>query len=123
MTMTLLGGRDFDAHDTAESPRVAIVNEAFARRLGLGSGIVGRRFRREATPSEPELVFEIVGVVANTKYWSLREESVPIAFLSSAQSVSPDFFTQLVLKAEAPLPDVAARLRGAIGRLSRCSSA
>jgi predicted permease len=118
MTMTLLGGRDFDAHDTAESPRVAIVNEAFARRLGLGSGIVGRRFRREATPSEPELVFEIVGVVANTKYWSLREESVPIAFLSSAQSVSPDFFTQLVLKAEAPLPDVAARLRGAIGRLS-----
>jgi hypothetical protein len=38
----LLGGRDLSWHDTAETPRVAIVNETFARKMW------------GETPAEPE---------------------------------------------------------------------
>jgi putative ABC transport system permease protein len=117
MAMTLLAGRDLDARDTAVSPRVAVVNQAFARGLGLGADVVGRRFRREATPSQPEQVFEIVGLVANTKYWSLREEFVPIAFVARAQNPGPDFYVQLMVKASGPARDVAARLRASVADL------
>src|SRR5215217_1484437 len=49
----LLSGRDFDDRDTITSPKVAIVNEAFARQLMNGANPVGQRFRREATPRDP----------------------------------------------------------------------
>ncbi len=43
-----LAGRDFNENDTAASPKVAIVNEAFARQYTGGVNPVGRRFRIEA---------------------------------------------------------------------------
>ena len=49
LRIPMLAGRDFNEGDTTQSPRVAIVNEAFARQLGLGENPVGMRFRREAT--------------------------------------------------------------------------
>ena len=48
----MLAGRDFNDSDTIQSPRAAIVNQAFARLLGLGENPIGMRFRREATPNE-----------------------------------------------------------------------
>src|SRR5207302_4977806 len=80
MGIALLAGRDFSSQDTVSSPKVAIVNQTFASRLGLGMNPIGRTFRRQATPSEPEQSFEIVGLVANTKYSSLREEFAPSCF-------------------------------------------
>ncbi len=60
----VLAGRTFLASDTRETPKVAVVNEAFARRFGLGLDAVGRRVGR----GEPaaELDTEIVGLVADT---------------------------------------------------------
>ena len=87
----LLAGRDFDRRDSANSPAVALVNEAFVHKLGLGANPVGKRFHREVTPFDPERVFEIVGVVKNTKYFDLRDEFVPIAFLAIAQDPTNPF--------------------------------
>ncbi|HVH72215.1 MAG TPA: ABC transporter permease, partial [Candidatus Dormibacteraeota bacterium] len=64
MGIRLLAGRDFIPQDTVFSPKVAIVNQSFARKLGLGRNAIGKTFRRQATPSEPEQSFEIVGLVA-----------------------------------------------------------
>jgi putative ABC transport system permease protein len=114
MEIRLLAGRDFDRRDDARAPRVAIVNRTLARRLGLGADAIGKTFRREATPSEPEGEFEIVGMVGDTKYKSLREEFVPLAFLPMAQGQQPDFYAQLVVRSAAPLGEIATRLRSAI---------
>ncbi|MGA3239824.1 MAG: ABC transporter permease [Bryobacteraceae bacterium] len=109
--MNLLAGRDFDDHDLPQSPKVAIVNQSFARRLGLGADPVGKRFRREATPSEPETIFEVIGLVKDTKYYSLREEFLPIAFLSMAQDRQPDSDAQVLIHSTSPLADLTARMR------------
>ena len=118
MEIVLLSGRDFNVRDTVSSPRVAIVNQAFVRRLGLRSDPLGQRFRREATPSEPELVFEIVGLVRDTKYFDLREEYKPIAFLAATQDSDPDPFTQVLIRSAAPLRETSASVRRAVAGIS-----
>jgi putative ABC transport system permease protein len=107
----LVAGRDFSSLDTPSSPRVAIVNQTLARQLGLGPGIVGTRIRRETTPFEPETVFEIVGMVANTKYLTLKEEFGPIVYLASSQDSDPGLFAQFLIRSRAPLGDVTSRVR------------
>jgi hypothetical protein len=62
MDIPILSGRDFDDRDTMWSRMVAIVNQTFAQRLTGGADPVGRRFRIEATPTTPEVTYEIVGL-------------------------------------------------------------
>jgi len=118
MGMTLLAGRDFDGRDTTAAPPVAIVNQSFARKLGLGGNPVGKRFRREATPSRPETVFEIAGLVTDTKYNNLREEFRPIAFLATSQDAEPGPSAQFLVRFEGPLADVTARIKNAVKEVS-----
>ena len=87
--ITLLAGRDFNAGDAPNAPKVAIVNESFARGLTNGQNPVGARFRVERTPSEPETVYEIVGLVKDAKYQDLRDGFVPVAFTASSQAARP----------------------------------
>ena len=63
----LVAGRDFNDADTVESPAVAIVNETFVRTVAHGANPIGRRVRREVTPTQPEMAFEIVGVVRDAQ--------------------------------------------------------
>jgi predicted permease len=118
MGIALLSGRDFSVRDTVSSPRVAIVNRTFVRRLGLRGDPVGQRFRREATPSEPELVFEIVGLVRDTKYFDLREEYRPIAFLAATQDSDPGPFTQVLIRSAAPLRETSGSVKRAVAGVS-----
>jgi putative ABC transport system permease protein len=78
----LLAGRDFDERDTKTSPPVAIVNESAARKFFPGVNALGRHFRR---PRQPAPV-EIVGIVKDSKYESLREVIPPTAFLPAVQA-------------------------------------
>ena len=86
LQIPLLAGRDFDARDRIGSTKVAIVNEAFARKFSNGENPVGRRFWIEATPGDPDTPYEIVGLVRDTKYEDLREEFLPIAYYAAAQN-------------------------------------
>jgi predicted permease len=114
----LLTGRDFDGRETPNSPKVAIVNQEFARRLGKGANPVGLQIRREATPHQPELVLEIVGVVKNTKYENLRQDFVPIAYLPLAQDPEPDSFDQVVIHSKLPLPSLSLQVKAATAATS-----
>jgi putative ABC transport system permease protein len=118
MEIGLLSGRDFNEHDTVSSPKVAIVNQSFAGRLGLGPNPVGAKFRREATPSEPEQVFEIVGLVRDTKYHSLREDFPPIAFLSIDQDAQFGAIPQIVIHTAMALGDVTSAVRSATAQVN-----
>ena len=66
---TLLAGRDLDHRDTKNAPPVAVVNGSVARRFFPGVNAMGRSFRLRA--GQPALV-EIVGIVKDSKYGSLR---------------------------------------------------
>jgi predicted permease len=72
----LLAGREFTRADALGSPRVAIVNEAFAKKFNLGRDAVGKRMavgRRSR-----ELNIEIVGLVKNAKYSEVKQEIPPL---------------------------------------------
>src|ERR1700733_3608694 len=90
LSIPMLAGRDFNENDTIQSPRAAIVNEAFARLLGLGENPIGMRFRREATPTSPEQVNEIVGLVKDTKYSHIRRPAGAIAYFDITQDKDAD---------------------------------
>ncbi len=118
MGMPLLAGRDFNVHDSMNTPRVAIVNQSFARRLGLGDNPIGKRFRREATPASPESSVEVVGLVRDSKYVSLSEEFRPIVFLCIDQDeVTPE--ATFLIRSPAPLSDLISQTRAVIAGTNR----
>jgi len=81
METRLLEGRDFTSQDDAQSPPVAIVNEAFARRFWPGETPIGKRFNFTTGKW-----IEIVGVAQNGKYSSLAEPPNPFVYLPLAQN-------------------------------------
>ncbi|UWZ83626.1 ABC transporter permease [Occallatibacter riparius] len=103
LRIPIVAGRDFNDHDSSQSPRVAIVNEAFARKLGLGANPIGARFWREATPSHPAQLNEIVGLVGDTKYHNLRRPAEPIAYLAIAQDSDTGTDMQVLVQSRLPL--------------------
>jgi len=90
MGTPLLAGRDFDNHDSLNSPAVAIVNQAFTRKYFPGSNPLGKTFRVGDSPDQPHPLTEIIGVVKNTKYDDLRKDFPPIFYLPAAQDREPD---------------------------------
>ncbi|HXI43714.1 MAG TPA: ABC transporter permease [Bryobacteraceae bacterium] len=68
LKVPLLLGRSFTAHDTKSAPKVAIVNQTFARRFFGGGKAVGRHV------VVGDVNVEIVGVVRDGKYKDVREE-------------------------------------------------
>jgi predicted permease len=74
MKMPLLDGRDFRPEDV--SPRVAIVNQEFAKEFFEGKDPVGRSF--DGGGGNPPI--QIVGLVSNACYLNVREPVTPAAF-------------------------------------------
>ena len=69
----LLAGRDFDERDTANSPKVAIVNQAFVRKILKGADPMGKRFRIHEPPGKPRPRYEIVGVTGDNKFQGIQD--------------------------------------------------
>jgi predicted permease len=66
-------GREFTEADTARAPKVAIINEEFARRYFAGRNPLGLRIGPGGRSPE----YTIVGVTRNARYKSLRETTTP----------------------------------------------
>ena len=86
----ILAGRDFDERDVPGAPMVAIVNEAFAEKYFQAKNVIGRTFKFQVSPGDPDPTYQIVGIVQNTKYTNLREPLGPVAYFPSAQIPTPD---------------------------------
>lgn len=76
----LLAGRNISRSDTAAAPPVAVIDQSLARRLFPGLDAVGRTFRAEGEGGKLEPAVEVVGVVKDAKYHSLREHTFPTMF-------------------------------------------
>ena len=72
-------GRTFDQRDEADTPNVAVINEAAARRYFQGEDPVGRRLKLGGSDAETPW-WEIVGVVAATRNLGLDQEPFPEIF-------------------------------------------
>jgi len=101
----LLAGRDFDERDRLGAPAVAIVNEAFARRFCGCPSPLGLRALRHGPPGVTLPPVEVVGVVKDAAYRSLREAMAPTLYVPMAQ-LEPDavwpFATLAVRSAAGP---------------------
>ncbi len=91
--IALLQGREFTRADNADAPKVAIINEAFARKFGLDPrAAVGKRM---AMGRGGDLDMEIVGVVQDAKYNDVKQEAPPvfvIPYLQMSQVGSLTFY-------------------------------
>ncbi|HEV2349969.1 MAG TPA: ABC transporter permease, partial [Terriglobia bacterium] len=84
MGIPLLVGRTVGAQDTATSPKVAVINETMTRMYFPGGSPIGRRFGIGADPKHSNDI-EVVGVVKDAKYNSLREQPWPAAYYPYTQ--------------------------------------
>jgi predicted permease len=109
----LLAGRTFTEHDDGSTPRVAVVNREFARRvLGSDADAVGKYFKiREGKR------IEVVGLLENGKYMNLAETPDMAVFQPILQRPSSE--TWLVLRSNRDPQDLAAALKSAMQQLDR----
>ena len=102
----LLGGRDVEWHDTAETPYVAIVNQTFARRMWGETPAIGQRFIVKGN------LTEVVGVAQNGKYHDLEESAQPAVYLPLSQSEQSE--TVFVVRSRRTPSEMAAALAHAL---------
>ncbi|OLD45004.1 MAG: hypothetical protein AUI63_05995 [Gemmatimonadetes bacterium 13_1_40CM_2_60_3] len=86
LRMPLLAGRDFNSGDTKTSPSVAIVNQTLARRFFPNLNPIDKTFWIVDRGGNPGPPVEVVGLVKDAKYWSVREDSDPTAFFPATQA-------------------------------------
>jgi predicted permease len=116
LDLPLLAGRDFTESDLPDAPWVAIVNESFAEKLLGTKQPIGRTFRLVASPGEPDPTYEVVGVVANTKYGDVRDSLGPIAYFPEAQMPTPDprlTEVQVLVRSSLPLSAISPSITAA----------
>lgn len=113
----ILAGRDFNDRDTATSPPVAIVTETFAKKFLKGSNPVGFTFGKIQQEGKPERVYQIVGLIKDTKYFTLREEFTPIVFVAEAQDEEPWPDSQVIIRSYEPLSSVVSSVKRTVAEV------
>jgi macrolide transport system ATP-binding/permease protein len=103
----LLAGRDVSFSDTAKTPAVAVVNQAFARRLFHSDDAVGRYFKDRSG-----LPVQIVGIVADGKYLMISEDQHEAAFYPISRDAST--LTALVVRPRGNTAGMATTIRKVI---------
>jgi predicted permease len=111
MGIPLLGGRNFTVNDNANAPKVAIVNEQFARRYWPNQDPIGKRLR---TLDQQEAI-EVVGLAKMSKYIFIAESPTEFVYFPYRQKTQPRM--AIVAHAAADPGSLAGPLREAVHRL------
>ncbi|HWD00775.1 MAG TPA: ABC transporter permease [Candidatus Sulfopaludibacter sp.] len=91
MRTPLLRGRDVAAGDRANSPHVAILNETAAREYFPGVDPVGKFYYDEAfQQGAKEFPVQVIGLVKDAKYRTLRDAAPPTIYLPITQTPTPE---------------------------------
>jgi predicted permease len=114
----LLRGRFFSTGDQLEAPRVAIVNEATARRAWPGHDPVGRRFKFGPRDTDSPW-YTVVGVVGDMRRQGLEREPLPQIFVSLAQNHPPSTMALFIRTASDDPQAMAGALRAAARRAEK----
>jgi predicted permease len=84
MGIALMTGREFTRADASGAPKVAIVNQTFAKKFNLGDNPIGKRFGLGGGPGS-KMEIEIVGLVQDAKYSDVKDAPPPQYFLPYRQ--------------------------------------
>jgi predicted permease len=118
LRIPMLAGRSFTAHDIANSPRVAVVNQALARKYWSVDSAIGKTFTTSDMKGQ-KLLYTIVGVCANTHYDSLRNDPPPIYFLSYRQAPDVSWGMTFAVRTRTPRATITPSLRAAVSSVDR----
>lgn len=108
----LMAGREFSRADAASAPKVAIVNQAFAKKFNLGDKVVGTRMSDDRDGTNLDI--EIVGLVQDAKYSEVKRTIPPQYFRPYPQhetAGSTTFYVRTAGNAEALLASVQSAVR------------
>jgi len=86
MGLPLVAGRGFGPQDTEKSPKVAVISEAFARRVFPEVSPLGLRFGLGAVDHSEDI--EVIGVVKDAKYGNLLEQPQAMAYYPYTQQMN-----------------------------------
>ncbi len=115
MGTRFIAGRDFGSTDAVGSVPVAIITEAMAKKFFPPGSPVGRRFTAQMGPGKTE--FEVVGVVADSRYRSLKEEPAPIVYLPDRQTSEPSPTVTYLLRSDLPPGSLMPQVRAAVAEV------
>jgi predicted permease len=112
MGMQILSGRGITVQDSGNGPRVAVINQTFAKQFFPNVNPIGKRVT-DTYPGNPASA-EIVGVVADAKYNSLREDPVPRLYTPVFNPLWPEQSMIFEVRTASDPATVAAALRAVV---------
>jgi predicted permease len=116
METPFIAGRDFNEHDTLHAPLVAVIDESMASKFfGSPLSAVGKTFRNGW--NEISGPIQIIGVVQDTKYTSLRAEGEAIAYYPLSQ-LPPMRWANFVLRANGPAVSLIPSVKAAVDEVN-----
>jgi len=111
--IALASGREFAATDSADAPKVAIVNEAFVRKFSPASSALGKRMQMGAGGKND---IEIVGIAKDAKYSQVKDATPPLFYLPYRQDKGIGA-TSFYIRTALPTEQIVPALRQAIAAL------
>jgi predicted permease len=118
MGIPLLAGRSFTAQDSETSQQVSVINQALARKYFANQNPIGKRFSDSGPGSANRKFTTIIGVSADSRYDTLRNDPPPLHFDLYRQMTEIGGATYMVrtrMKPEA----IVSSLRAAVQRIDR----
>ncbi len=107
----LVSGRTFTWHDDKNAPRVAVVNQEFARKIfGSPANAIGKSYKIQDGTR-----IQVVGIVENGKYRYITEDAQPAMFFPMLQS--PSAGSSLVVRSNQDPQQLAAAIRSTLRKL------
>jgi predicted permease len=116
MGIPIIAGRAFGPQDTAMSTKVAVINEGLARKRFPHGNPLGKRFNLGAAGS-PEWI-QVVGICADTRYASLRDNPAPQFFIPYVQRPEVGGMTYAI-RTGLPAASIVSALGRAVAHIDR----
>lgn len=118
LEIPILAGRDFNEQDNLSSPKVAIVNESFKRKFFPDKDAVGKTFRKEVGPEDKDYLYEIVGVVKDTKYRELKEDFGPIVYVPISQQEKLEMYLTYITRSKSSLNSLISAIKSTTAKVN-----
>jgi predicted permease len=112
MGIPIISGREITEQDSGNGPRAAVINQSFAKHFFPNTNPIGKRVT-DTYPGNPASA-EIVGVVADAKYNSLREDVQPRLYTPLFNAMWPEQSVVFEVRTASDPATVSAALRAVV---------